>query len=69
MAAGIHGEPFEPAAVELIVAAAEGLPRQLNHLAGRALENAVREQSAVIGVTHVHQALEQLPWLAPLPGA
>jgi general secretion pathway protein A len=67
-AAGIHGEPFEAAAVELIVAAAEGLPRQLNHLAGRSLENAVREQSAVIGVTHVHQALEQLPWLAPLPG-
>lgn len=66
-AAGIHGEPFAAAAVELIVAAAAGLPWQLNHLTARSLENAVREQSAVIGVTHVQHALEQLPWLAPLP--
>ena len=66
--AGIHTDPFEPAALELIVAAADGIPRTLNHLAARALEEAARESNPVITSGHVSSALEQLPWLAPLPG-
>lgn len=67
-AASIHSDPFEPAALELIVAAADGLPRNLNHLAARSLEDAARENTAAITTAHVTAALEQLPWLAPLPG-
>lgn len=67
-AAGIHADPFEPAALDLIVAAADGLPRTLNHLAARSLENAARQGSCAVTTGHVASALEQLPWLAPLPG-
>jgi general secretion pathway protein A len=66
--AGIHSDPFEPGAVELILAAADGLPRALNHLAARALETAAGRGESTITTEHVTEALEQLPWLAPLPG-
>lgn len=66
--ARIQSDPFEPGAIELIVAAADGLPRALNHLAARALETAAGQGQSTITTEHVTEALEQLPWLAPLPG-
>jgi len=38
--AGLHANPFDAAAVQLLLQAANGLPRLLNHLAQRALEAA-----------------------------
>ncbi len=63
---GIHAEIFAPAAEQLVLSAAEGVPRHLNHLAQRSLESAAKAQSSTIDPEHVQQALAQLPWLAPL---
>jgi type II secretory pathway predicted ATPase ExeA len=43
------------------------LPRLLNHLAQRALEEAAAQNSRAITTAHVHRALELLPWVARLP--
>jgi general secretion pathway protein A len=64
--AGIHANPFEPAASALLFQAANGLPRLLNHLAQRALEEAALQNSRAITAAHVQQALELLPWVAQL---
>jgi type II secretory pathway predicted ATPase ExeA len=64
--AGIHANPFEPAAVQLVLQAANGLPRLLNHLAQRALEAAARQNARTITAAHVQQALDLLPWVAQL---
>ncbi len=60
----ILNNPFEAAAQELIVQSAQGLPRRLNHLAQRAVEEALLEQARVITPQHVQRALDRLPWLA-----
>jgi general secretion pathway protein A len=63
---GIHANPFEAAALQLLVQAGNGLPRLLNHLAQRALEEAAAQNSRTITAAHLQRALELLPWVAQL---
>jgi type II secretory pathway predicted ATPase ExeA len=63
---GIHSDPFEPAALQLLIQAGRGLPRLLNHLAQRALEEAALDNSRAITSAHVQRALELMPWVAQL---
>lgn len=63
---GIHANPFEAAALQLLVQAGNGLPRLLNHLAQRALEEAAAQNSRTITAAHVQRALELMPWVAQL---
>jgi type II secretory pathway predicted ATPase ExeA len=63
---GIHSDPFEPAALQLLIQAGRGLPRLLNHLAQRALEEAALDNSRAITSAHVQRALELMPWVARL---
>jgi type II secretory pathway predicted ATPase ExeA len=63
---GIHSSPFEEAALQLLVQAANGLPRAINHLAQRAIETAATENSRTVTTAHLHRALELLPWVAKL---
>lgn len=64
---GIRTDPFEPAARQLLLQAARGLPRQLNHLAQRAFEEAAHQQTATITAAHLHSALALMPWVAQQP--
>ena len=50
----------------LLLQAGNGLPRLLNHLAQRALEEAAAQNSRTITAAHVQRALELLPWVAQL---
>lgn len=61
---GIRSDPFEPAARQLLLQAARGLPRQLNHLAQRAFEEAARQGTSTITAAHLHGALALMPWVA-----
>ncbi len=63
---GIHSDPFEPAALQLLIQAGRGLPRLLNHLAQRALEEAALDNSRAITSAHGQRALELMPWVAQL---
>jgi type II secretory pathway predicted ATPase ExeA len=63
---GIHANPFEAPALQLLLQAGNGLPRLLNHLAQRALEEAAAQNSRAITAAHVQRALELLPWVAQL---
>jgi type II secretory pathway predicted ATPase ExeA len=63
---GIHANPFDAAALQLLLQAANGSPRLLNHLAQRALEEAAAHNSRAITAAHVQQALELLPWVTQL---
>jgi len=63
---GIHTNPFEAAALQLLVQAGNGLPRLLNHLAQRAFEEAAAQNSQTVAAAHVQRALELLPWVAQL---
>jgi type II secretory pathway predicted ATPase ExeA len=65
-AVGIHANPFEDQALELLIQAAGGLPRAINHLAQRAIEAAAGAATATISATHVQVALDRLPWLNSL---
>lgn len=64
--AGIHANPFDAAAAQLLLQAANGLPRLLNHLAQRALEAAAAQNSRQVTTAHIHSALELMPWIAKL---
>ena len=64
--ADIHAAPFEESALQLLLQAAQGLPRLLNHLAQRALEQAANHNSRSITSAHVQSALQLMPWLARL---
>jgi general secretion pathway protein A len=64
--ADIHAAPFEESALQLLLQAAQGLPRLLNHLAQRALEQAASQNSRSITSVHVQSALQLMPWLAKL---
>jgi len=61
---GIHSSPFEEATTQLLVQSANGLPRQLNSLAQRALEEAASLDSRTVTPAHVHSALDLMPWVA-----
>lgn len=63
---GIHVNPFDAAALQLLVQAGNGLPRLLNHLAQRAIEEAAAQTSRAVTTAHVQRALELLPWAAQL---
>jgi general secretion pathway protein A len=63
---GIHANPFEAAALHLLLQAGHGLPRLLNHLAQRALEEAAAHNSRAVTAAHVERALHLLPWVAQL---
>ncbi len=63
---GIHANPFDAAALQLLIRAGNGLPRLLNHLAQRALEEAAGQNSRAVTAAHVQRALELLPWVAQL---
>jgi type II secretory pathway predicted ATPase ExeA len=63
---GVRANPFDAAALELLVRAGNGLPRLLNHLAQRALEEAATQHSQAVTAAHVQRALELLPWVAQL---
>ena len=62
--AGIHSSPFEEPTLQLLIQSANGLPRQLNHLAQRALEEAATQDSRSVTPAHVHSALDLMPWVA-----
>jgi len=64
--AGIHADPFDAAALQLLLQAANGLPRLLNHLAQRAFEAAAAQNSRQVTIAHLHCALELMPWVARL---
>ena len=64
--AGIHANPFDAPALQLLLQAGNGLPRLLNHLAQRALEEAAAQNSRPITAAHVQRALELMPWVAQL---
>jgi type II secretory pathway predicted ATPase ExeA len=63
---GIHANPFEAPALNLLLQAANGLPRLLNHLAQRALEEAAAQNSRTVTTAHMQRALELLPWVTRL---
>lgn len=65
-AASIHAMPFEEPALRLLLQAANGRPRLVNHLAQRALEAAAAQNLRSVAPTHVQSALELMPWLAKL---
>ena len=63
-AVGIHASPFEPAAENLLLQSAQGIPRTLNHLLQRAMEQAALANRRVVTPADVQSALDALPWLA-----
>ncbi len=58
-AVGVHADPFEDQALELLIQAASGLPRAINHLAQRAIEAAAATATPTISATHVQAALDR----------
>jgi general secretion pathway protein A len=63
---GIHANPFEAPALSLLLQAGNGLPRLLNHLAQRALEEAATQNSRTVTTAHMQRALDLLPWVTRL---
>jgi type II secretory pathway predicted ATPase ExeA len=61
---GIHSSPFEPAAETLLLQSAQGIPRTLNALLQRAMEQAALANRRVVTSADVQMALDALPWLA-----
>jgi type II secretory pathway predicted ATPase ExeA len=59
--AGLDRPCFEPAAIEMIAAAAEGIPRTINLLARTAWIEASRLKHNTIETGHVQSALELIP--------
>ena len=64
--AGMHTNPFDAAALQLLVQAGNGLPGLLNYLAQRALEEAAAQNCRTATAAHVQRALELLPWVAQI---
>jgi len=61
---GIHTNPLEPAALDLLLQSAQGIPRNLNSLLQRAMEFAAEEQRIPITTQDVQSALDTIPWIA-----
>lgn len=65
---GIHVNPFDEAAVQLMIQSAHGSPRNLNTLLQRTMENAAMEQRGEVLSEDIHAALDTLPWMTrPMP--
>jgi type II secretory pathway predicted ATPase ExeA len=60
-AAGLERDCFEPAAIELLAAASEGIPRTLNLLARAAWIEAARDHTLRISASHIQSAIELVP--------
>jgi GTPase SAR1 family protein len=60
---GIHSSPFEAAAETLLLQAAHGIPRILNALLQRAMEQAALANRRAVTAADVQIALDALPWL------
>jgi general secretion pathway protein A len=60
---GIHSSPFEPAAETLLLQSAQGIPRTLNALLQRSMEQAALANRRVVTSADVQIALDALPWL------
>lgn len=60
---GIHASPFAPAAETLLLQSAQGIPRTLNHLLLRSIEQAALAQRRDVTAADVQAALDALPWL------
>ena len=58
---GIERPCFEPAAVELLASASEGIPRTVNLVARAAWIQAAKDKSFQINATHLQSALELVP--------
>jgi general secretion pathway protein A len=65
-AASIHTVPFDEPALQLLLQAANGRPRLVNHLAQRAMEQAASQNVRSISAAHVQGALDLMPWIAKL---
>ncbi|MBI4621968.1 MAG: hypothetical protein HY736_01960 [Verrucomicrobia bacterium] len=61
---GIHTTPFEPAAETLLLQSARGIPRTLNALLQRSMEQAALANRRAVTSGDVQFALDTLPWLA-----
>jgi len=59
--AGLERQLYEPAAIDLLIAASDGIPRTLNHLAQNAWIEASKTQSTSITAQHLQTALERIP--------
>jgi general secretion pathway protein A len=59
-AVGVHSNPFEDQGLELLIQAASGLPRAINHLAQRAIEVAAADATPTNSAIHVQAALGPL---------
>lgn len=59
--AGIQRPCFEPAAVELLASASEGIPRTINLLARAAWIEAAKDKALQISAAHLQSALELVP--------
>ncbi|EIC19704.1 ExeA family protein [Thiorhodovibrio frisius] len=58
--AGCELEVFEPAAVEALFQATQGMPRKLNRLAHYALISAASEKARTVSIDHVQLAREEV---------
>jgi hypothetical protein len=61
---GLHTTPFEPAAETLLLQSAQGIPRTLNALLQRSMEQAALANRRNVTSGDVQFALDTLPWLA-----
>jgi type II secretory pathway predicted ATPase ExeA len=61
---GIHNTPLEPAAEMLLLQSANGIPRAVNALLQRSMEQAAMAQRRNVTAADVQAALDLLPWLA-----
>src|SRR5260370_27277873 len=58
---GIERPCFEPAAIELLASASEGIPRTINLVARAAWIQAAKDKSLQISTTHLQSALDLVP--------
>jgi general secretion pathway protein A len=58
---GLDRQLYEPAAIDLLTAASEGVPRTINHLARTAWIEASIEKSSTITAQHLQTALARIP--------
>lgn len=65
---GIHANPLESAATELLLQSAQGSPRRVNHLLQRSMEEAACANRRAVTTADVQKALDQLPWISRQAG-
>lgn len=65
---GLHSNPFDEAATDLLVNATHGIPRCLNLIAQAAMQQAMENSSRTVTAQYVQKAVEDLHWLTPNHG-